>query len=342
MRKPLVVLADPDEGYIELLLLELLSELGNDADCHLITNEEYYREFAQSNKETDVLVVVERWHGTIDVRNVVQRYVLCEQEPPEITQLPGLKGLYKYSSPESICREVVRIGLRNKLAEMKRGGGSQLVAFCSPVGGAGTTSLALATSAALHENGLSALFVSLDELGSFAALLHEGSALSYEEFRALRKGGARAYQDLKGILGHKRFDFLAPLEGSFASDCPTSDLLFDFAVAARDSGDYDFIIVDMSSAMGTGAVGRISKANRVVVPVLSDPLSLYKYSEFCKMVDCSNTAKFLFVENKAKSDAGKSLDFCEEAVDLLAGNQVITFDALSKCPGVKAIARRII
>ncbi len=71
---------------------------------------------------------------------------------------------------------------------------------------------------------------------------------------------------------------------------------------AKESGDYDYIIVDIEAGYSTEKMELLKLADKVLIVLLPDPISLYKTEFVTKNLDLRDSEKYLFICNRYRKE----------------------------------------
>ena len=125
--------------------LKFLEELGDRADLEVITDEAYLGSYLSSPHDIEALLISESWFDErVALQNVATLLVLTEDRDTERTSNLAADYTFKYTSLNLIFNKVVSSCPR--LRDDEASGEAKVLLFYSPVGGAGTTTAAMAVA----------------------------------------------------------------------------------------------------------------------------------------------------------------------------------------------------
>lgn len=301
MARPLVVLADPDYAYLAPLELKFLEELGERIDLEVITDEAYLSTYLASPHDIEALLIDEAWYDDrVSLQNVSSLFVLTEERDADRTSNLSVDYTFKYTSLGLIYNKVVSSCAR--LAPEEAVGEARVLLFFSPVGGAGTTTAAMAVAACLRGSYRRVLYVDAECLQTFAWRLSEPQVASMDMVRGMQHQPRDAYEAVRPYLATECFDYVPPLRSSLAS--AGMDLAFycRLVEGARASGDYDYVVVDADTALTPEKVELLGMADRVAVMVGQDDASRHKLARLMANIDDPDADTYRFFCNAYRAE----------------------------------------
>lgn len=320
MGKPLVVIADPDASYVAPLECKFLEELRDIADLEVVTDDEYRRRFFSAPHDIEVLVIAQEWYcADLDMQNIAHMIVLTEEQHSDLDRTCSLVAdfTFKYGNFNVIYNKVV--GSSSKLrAHDASDKEAKVIVFYSPVGGSGTTSAAIATAVCLRETYKRVLFVDAEYVQTFSCFLRSAKPAPNDMVRDMASMQGDLFEKMSPYIVSDCFDYLPPLRSGLSSFGLEFDVFARFIVAARDSGCYDYLVVDTDSVFNTEKADLFALADRIVVTVTQDEKALHKTVLFLDNLDHVDD-RYHFVCNKHKSG-------CETAFSSSAGGSAIVLD----------------
>lgn len=347
MARPLVVLADPDYAYLAPLELKFLEEMGERIDLEVITDEEYLAAYLASPHDIEALLIDEEWFDDrVSLQNVSSLFVLTEERDGERTNNLSADYTFKYTSLGLIYNKVVSSCAR--LAPEEAVGEARVLLFFSPVGGAGTTTAAMAVAACLRGSYRRVLYVDAECLQTFAWRLSDARCAPMDMVRAMQRRPREAYEAVRPHLGTECFDYVPPLRTSLAS--AGVDLAFygRLVEGARASGDYDYVVVDTDTALTPEKAELMGMADRVAVMVGQDGASRHKLACLMANIDDPDAEIYRFFCNGYRAELPNALLSSEGAPVELDGfveydEEISSMDVvrLGEVPGFRRLAQSL-
>ncbi len=303
MTKPLVVLADPDSRYLESLEVKLFEDLGDRVSVETITNESYLESFLGRPHDIEALVIAEEWLGFgVDRQNASSVIVLTEDDDADRTGSIEVDYLYKYSSLALVYGKLVSTS--PKLRSDEAAGTAKLLLFYSPQGGSGKTTCALGVAACLRERYKRVLYIDAENIQTFGGLIKSAASASQEMLRSLQQSTGNAFESLREFVRSDLFDYLPPARSCLTACGLDLDVYRRFAVAARESGEYDYVVVDTDSSLDAEKLAFFGVADNVVVPLIDDKQLPTKVDCLLASIDGADRERYRFFWNRYRERPG--------------------------------------
>ena len=298
MKKKTIILADTDYGYLEALELKFIEVLRNNVEWVVLTDPEYFKLYFSTQKEAAVLVVSETLYCEMLHLHEFERIVVLSENSSSPGSRDGLIWMNKYANAKTIVNEAV-YGLALDTSDGgSRGEKSTVVTVCSPIGGAGKTTVALGLCRCLAKQHRKVLYVNTETIVSFHYYLANKSRLDMDVCRQLRSGQRPPFEILSPYVRQEEFYYLPPLPATAEFLQLPLNMYTEFIRQARDTGQYDYIVVDTDNGCSPATAGFIALGDIVTVVVCQDGLSAAKCGFFMENIDCSDSERFLFVCNR--------------------------------------------
>lgn len=302
MGKPLtIVIADTEATIVDAIELKFLETLRDNVKLEVITDKEYFDTFFSTPRTADVLVIGEELYDESLMRHDIKHRIrVLTSSVDGVESTHDMVKIYKYSTTKEIYAEIMRGVIVNNSSEKKN---SKLILVYSPIGGAGKTTVALGIASALAQLER-VLYINAESMNTFGVFLEAPASLPSEAYELMRTDNTDIYGSLKQFFarddGGRGFSYLPPAANSLSSAGGNLSALYKLCSAARASGDFDYVIVDVDSAY-TNAKGMLmSEADKVLLVYEQDKVSAFKMDKLQKNVSCSDTEKYIFVCNKYK------------------------------------------
>ncbi|MDD2978577.1 MAG: AAA family ATPase [Hespellia sp.] len=311
MERPVIILADTDNTYLKALEWKFIETYGNQIELLVITEPSYFAKFFSVERQADTLVVGEGLYDDTIKRHRIQRIIRltdeeCTDSSGMATSQERITTLYKYVSIKTIMNEAT-YHLKNteeKSVEKK----VRVTCVCSAIGGSGKTTIALAVAKNLTRHHRRVLYLNLEMVQSFSYFLKTAASLPKEACQILRQKSADYYRNLKPYIRTEEFSYLPPLPGSMdALQIPIASILT-WIAQAKESGDYDEIVIDADIIWGDAFARILSMSDLVLTIIRQDALSVKKTMFLLNDIDCGKEEKFVFFCNFFDSEQGLSLE----------------------------------
>lgn len=335
MGKPRVVLMDEDLGYITAFETKFLEELGTAIDLELITDRGYAREFLSMPHDIEVLIVSEGFYeDELQRQNAAHTFVLSEREDTGGTARLDVERLFKYTSLNLLFNRVMSSSplLRPQVPGAMD---TRVFLFYSPVGGSGKTTCAIATAALLQETYKRVLFVQAEYVQTFGFFLDDAKMAPLSMADEMGRACGHEFDTMEPFIVSDCFDYLPPLKQGILAFGIGFDYFASFVASARDSGHYDYIIVDTDSVFNDEKSALFSLADKIVVPVTQTASSRYKTERFLDGLDAASSEKTLLICNKYDNRADNAFEDPGPGASVVLDGYVPREDA---CEGAAASA----
>lgn len=305
MPKPMVVLADPDYAYLAPLELKLIEDLGDEIDLEVITEEAYLDAFLLLPHDIETLVVCEEWASRgIERQNIEATLVLVEEREADNTGSLDAESIFKYSSLPLIFGKLMSMSPR--LRTQSADAGARICTVYSPQGGSGKTTVALGLAAALRGAYKRVLYVDAECLQTFGCRFKTERFAPADMVRGLRQHTGDAYDTLKDFIESDLIDCLPALKTGLGAYGVELGAYRRLAEDARDSGDYDYVIVDTDSSFDAEKLALFQISDVVAIPVVADVEATAKIERFRSSIDAADKERYRFFLNNRRPASGKA------------------------------------
>lgn len=303
MSKFYIVVADWEQEYVSRLGARFPENFGDVADIEMITERAFFDGFLSQRQRIDWLIIGDNIYSEYSEqlkRHDITNIIRLSETPPDLTG-PIRKGdflLYKYISMKEIFAIMKPCLSQSPQAQ------THLVCVYSPVGGSGTTTVALALTSALAQTRKNVLYLSTESFQSAAMLLPEKEAPSAEFCDALLSGAPELPSLLPAECGHAGFDYLRPFPNSIANHNLTVRHFQRLAELLKETGYYSFIVMECSSELNQEKTQLMGVCDRVVIVTCQGQAAEWKTQALLRSIIISDKKKFLAVCNRYQ--AGRS------------------------------------
>jgi cellulose biosynthesis protein BcsQ len=299
MAKIKIVMADPDAGYIEPLELKFLNELQEEADVMIITDLDYFAEFFSAPQNLDILVINEQlWSNQLERQNIKNLFILQEQEGSTLQSRLKATFLYKYTSVQELFNEIISClneqGHRSVGVQKE----TRIIMVYSPVGGAGTTTVAMGLSQALAGMHRRVLFMGLDNLQTFSWNLGRDEVLPFEFEKQMSSDSEYIYHALRPLIQKDVFYYMPQFARSLSSLSITIRDFIHLAESVREAGEFDFIVCDTPGDFTVEVSALMGRSDHVITVTNQDEQAVWKLQALLQNIDCSDHNKYSFVCNR--------------------------------------------
>lgn len=312
MKKPRVIIADTDAAYTIPLQLKFVEEFFNQIDLEIITDRAYYEYLFSFPQSVDVLIVSEDLYSDSLQRHSIHHTFMMQEEldREEATASLLVNRIGKYSSMKEIFNEIVGkssptfdFGDKGKKAE------PQIILVTSAAGGVGKTTVAMGLCAALAKSYKRVLYINADRLQNFQAKLSNPSPITANDvYTKLLTGSKNIYADIRHVVREEGFQYLPPFKAALMSLGLPYRIFEQIALSAKQSKNYDFIVVDADSAFDEGKTRLIDAADKVIVVTNQCRAAAFATNRFYESISGASGEKFLYVCNNYDENSDDALN----------------------------------
>lgn len=309
MAKPRIIIADTDVNYIIPLQLKFVEDFFEMVDVEIITTEEYFETLFSTPQRADILIVSEDLYSqAIQRHNISHIFVMNEQYEEDQTADLNVNHIFKYTSIKEIFNEIT--GKSADVLKIKTGTKqeTQVVLFYSASGGAGKTTAAIGVSASLTKNYKRVLYINAARLQVFQHMLENHSAITAADVYAkLATAGEDIYSSIKHVIRKELFSYVPPFKAALMSLGLDYSVYEKIILSAKQSGDFDFIIVDADVTFDEDKASLINIADKVIILTQQTLSSVLATNILVSNINGANSDKYMFVCNNFDKDKDNAL-----------------------------------
>lgn len=308
MAKPRIIIADKDVNYIIPLQLKFVEDFFEMVDVEIITTEEYFEELFSTPQRADILIVSEDLYSQAMQRhNISHIFVMNEQYEEEQTADLNVNHIFKYTSIKEIFNEIT--GKSADVLKIKTGSKqeTQVVLFYSASGGAGKTTAAIGVSASLTKNYKRVLYINASRLQAFQHMLENDSPITAADVYAKLAITENAYTDIKHIIRKEIFSYVPPFKAALMSLGLEYSVFEKIVISAKQSGDFDFIVVDADVTFDEDKASLVNLADKVIIVTKQTLSSVLATNMLVSNINGANSDKYVFICNDFDKDQDNAL-----------------------------------
>lgn len=299
MSKPLIIIADTDELYLQNLERKFLEEFDDQIELEIISDLVYFEQRFETPVSVEILAVSEALYSTgLQRHNISNLCVLAEEHESGSTEDLSVNRVYKYLGIRELFNELTYQSRDRLTSSQVQEHKTQIISFYSAIGGTGKTALSIGLARCLAEKHKRVLYVNTESVQDFSYYLENKTGMPNEGYRAMKNESGHMYQDVRFTLRKEGFTYLPP----FASTLDARNL--DFTIyrkliqSAKDSGDYDFIIVDVEAGYSRWRIQLLQDSDKVMLITLQDDVSTNKMRYITECLDFGDHEKYMVICNK--------------------------------------------
>ncbi len=316
MPKPRIIIADLDFSYIIPLQQKLVEEFFEKIDLEIISEKDYYSTFFSTPQSADILIISEELYSP-DIRrhNISAICLLTEQISDQQSGNLNVKPLYKYSSTKEIVSAIIGSSSMLLRSSSEAEKTTKILLVYSACGGTGKTSVSIGISAALSKNYKRVLYINAARLQTFHPMItNKGPIVEAEVYARLASENEDAYSAIRHVIRNEGFCYIPPFRAALMSFGLSYSVFEKITLSAKDSGDYDYIIIDADTVFDEEKTRLIDIADRIIIVTKQDAASVHATNILMANISGASTEKYIFICN----------DFNQEEP-----NRIITVDRLS-------------
>lgn len=309
MSKPIVILADTEyAGYLDQLQVKFIEEQMNEIELEVITDANYFQQYFSVPRHAGVLVVSEElYHPELSKHNISYTFILSEH-PDEAgpATAANVHRVRKYSSVKSIYNAVVSLcpDVFHSKEMLKT---TQVIVVSSPKGGAGKTVTALGISACLAESYKKVLYLDAEQIHAFQYFFSNKATLPIAAMQRLQSSSEQVHNEIKPYLRQEMFSYLPPFPVALNAAGLTLNNFLNLIKSARESGDYDYVIVDTDSVFDDFKAALFNLADRVFLVVQQDEQSVFNAKQYLLNFNYKDSEKYLVICNQYEKERDNHL-----------------------------------
>lgn len=306
-----IAIADNNEEYLERLLSVL--EEYDEVNLSVYTDR-HSLELALSSRQFDVLLFnPEVYDGQITLKKSTLPVLLLDEEQGVPESCREFTKVNKYQRISGIYKKVLELyaQISGDIGGVLGGDTVRMVAFYSPIGGAGKTTLALATATKLALMGYRTFYLNFEDIASEDCYLPQNAEKGISEIVASLGSDINFSMKIQSFLQTKMENlyymnhFDSPNDVYEIKEEEIEELLEHISK----TGLFDFIVIDMGTSISSKARRIFEIVQKIILVERSDAISARKMQCFLNQAHIINAygGKMLRVLNFG-SGSGKMLD----------------------------------
>ncbi|WP_143315253.1 AAA family ATPase [Clostridium sp. HBUAS56017] len=298
MGKYNLLILDEDTFYINNLVNYISSNFNKEFNVMSFSDEEHFRTYLGKSEKIDIVLTSMEFFEKYKEKVKDKMVILLAKESLYNNDLPYIK---KYQSVEKICRDIITIYESSEKESIERDTKAKLIAFYSPVGGIGTTTIAVNTAFTMAIQGEKVLYLSFENLQTIAAFMpNRKNAYNFsdlvlsiredtEKFKNVLKNGVLKYED-------SSLYYFNPVDSVLDIEDLNMDWVKELIDSIIDKGGFDYIMCDLPANLSSKFYYVFEKSVNIMSLIGQDPISSYKVDAMLKQLD--DIKKFKFIINR--------------------------------------------
>lgn len=297
MARPKVIIADEDASYIVPLQFKFVTDFFNKIDLEIITDRAYFDEYFSRPQNAEILIISDGLYDlSLQRHNIQNIFVMMEQYDEGGTGDLNVTQLFKYTSIKEIFNEITgkSAGALNIAAVEKKE--TQIILVTSAAGGVGKTTVAMGVADCLAQNYKRVLYINAARLQNFQYLLDNTTAISSPDvYGKLINPTDRIYDDIKHVIRKENFSYLPEFKAALMSIGVDYSVYEKLALSAKNSDDYDYIIVDAESTFDEYKTNLLDISDKVIFVIDQSYNTVYATNTFLTNINGISTEKYIFL-----------------------------------------------
>ena len=304
MARPKVIIADEDASYIVPLQFKFVTDFFNKIDLEIITDRAYFDEYFSRPQNAEILIISDDlYDSSLQRHNIQNIFVMMEQYDEGCTGDLNVTQLFKYTSIKEIFNEIIgkSAGALNVATVEKKE--TQIILVTSAAGGVGKTTVAMGVAACLAQNYKRVLYIEAARLQSAQCMLENDTPISSPDiYTKLLNPSDSIYADIKHVIRKEVFSYLPPFKAALLSLGLNYSIYEKIAISGKQSGDFDYIIIDAESTFDEQKINLFDLSDKVVVVLKQENNAVQATNQLVSNIDNLNVDKYLFVCNSFDSE----------------------------------------
>lgn len=327
MPRPRVIVADTDLNYIIPIQLKFVEECFEKVDLEFVSDYGVFQDMFSSPQRVDILIVSEELYNTSLLRhNIGNIFLMSEQDSGDEDVSSNVTRIFKYTNIKVIFSQIM--GKSSNAFEMQSNKRkSQIVVVSSACGGVGKTTVALGICSCLAlKNQKRVLYINADYLQSFQNLIANKAPITdMEVYTNLASSDNVAYEDIKHVVRNEGFYYLPPFKTALLSLGIDYLTYINIAISAKNSNEYDYVIIDTNTSFDEYKAKMLSIADKVIVVTNQRKASIYATNLLARNVNGINDEKYIFVCNAFENTRDNALISHDAAANFTVSEYVEFF-----------------
>ncbi len=313
MNKLRILIAESDINYIIPLQNKFIKEYFNSIELEIITEKDYFYSKFSIPQQIDIAIISEEFFNqTILIHNIGKIIILTETNISNKYAGQNITTIYKYTNIKEIFNSINGVFSSNIINQKTKTKDAKIITITSAIGGCGKTLLSMAICSYLNNNYKRVLFIGAERLQTFQSRLTDKSPIISNAFYAMLLQSdvdkTSIYNAIKKNLRNEGFSYIPPFKAGLMSLEMEYSIFIDIALQAKQSKDFDFIIIDTDHIFDINKVQLIDAADKVVIVTKQDANSVFATNVFATNIDGgANNDKFIYVCNNYDSSRDNAI-----------------------------------
>lgn len=298
MKKARIVIADNDINYVIPLQQKFVEYYFNKVNLEIISDKDYYRNVFSEPQTIDVVIVSESlFDQSLNRHNIGKIIVLSESADAESNSNYDVCTLYKYNSAKDIFNRITREIARVVDINSEKQENTKAIMVYAAGGGMGKTTISMGLAENLASNYYKVLYINASYLNTFQGYLDNNSPILEPTLYSKITSDEDPYACLKSCFRKEAFTYLPPFKAALISLGLKFDIYEKIVLSAKESNEYDYIIVDVDSGYNESVANLMGKSDKVFLITKQDSKSILSTDILASNISGSNSDKFVYICN---------------------------------------------
>lgn len=301
MNRPRVIIADSDINYITPFESKFIEEYADLIDLEVITDETYLKELFLVPQRLLLLVISENMYDESFLKHEIDHIFLLTEDPADgEDQSSPVKRIFKYTSIRNIFSYIAAVCFRETGEQTSGAKYMKTIAICAGKGGMGKTTVAFGISDYLTRcYDKRVLYLNTAELQTFQAYMNNTAPITdADAYFKLQNEPKSAYRNLKPYIRKNSFYYLPPFRAPMSSLGMDDSVYVEFVKGARESLEYDYIIIDTDTGFSGKLIDILDLSDRVIFVTEQNYAAAFATNRMAENIGGITEDKYLFVCNK--------------------------------------------
>ena len=277
-----VAVADENTEYVNRIL-NVLEEY-EDLSLSVYTEKQAFEQAAGTRHFDVLLLDPSVYDGQIAIGKSSLIIILLDETEELPESLKSLRKIHKYQRISHIYQQILELYAEvcKDLGEVAGQGRTATIAFYSPAGGVGKTTLALTAAAKLALRGYRTFYLSLEDIASEDCYLPQNAEKGLSEIASYLGESIHFAMKIQGLLQSKleKLYYLNHFDSPNDLCEMTQEELGELMEQLERTGLFDFMIVDMGAALNGKTRQIFEMADKIVLVERSDAMAQKKLNIF--------------------------------------------------------------
>lgn len=297
-----IILVDADSNFLSNLEWYFFKQ-PDEHDIITISSKDYLHDFFSNPQTADALVISEEmFFPEIEKHNITHIFTLTESIVESGTERLDGRRMSKYTTsvPEmyNIITGILKTANNGPKPQTATTG---VVMVYSPIGGVGTTSIAIGLCASLYKNYKKVLFLSIEGLQTFSSFFSGEFYLDCWQNNMFKAEREEAIVSLKEMVRNELCDYLPPYNSPLPSIPLEAEDYIHLINAIRSLKTYEYVVIDCGSEFTKDVSSLMGVADKVVIVYDHEERSKHKIGCLLNSINYSDRGKYVFLHNRVIS-----------------------------------------